>query len=247
MKSVKSDTVFSQPRKSIAPFTFNEQVADVFPDMLRRSIPGYANSLDMIELFARRLVSPGTRVYDLGSSLGAATQAVCAGLTKAQIAPVQLIAVDNSPAMIRRSRERLNSQPETAAVQLVCADIRSVNIKNASLVILNYTLQFIEPKERQPLLNRIYNGLHPGGALLLSEKIAFEDDAEQSFQTEWYYAFKTYNGYSEMEISQKRSALENVLIPDTFSKHKQRLERAGFTTVHLWHRFFSFASMVAIK
>jgi tRNA (cmo5U34)-methyltransferase len=244
MKTKKSDTVFSRPQETIAPFAFDEQVAEVFPDMLRRSIPGYATSLNMIEMFASRLSKPGSRIYDLGSSLGAATQAVCRGLNAR---PVQIIAVDNSPAMIRRSRGILSQEPQTAAVQLVCADIRSVRISNASLVILNYTLQFLDPQERQPLLDRIYKGLLPGGALLLAEKIAFEDKAEQSFQTDWYYAFKTYNGYSQMEISQKRTALENVLIPDTWQTHRQRLQRAGFETVHLWHRFFRFASMIAIK
>jgi tRNA (cmo5U34)-methyltransferase len=244
MAAQKSDNVFSTPQKEVAPFVFDEQVADVFPDMLRRSIPGYATSLNMIEMFASRLTSPGSRVYDLGSSLGAATLAVCRGI---HVSPVQIIAVDNSPAMIRRSREILQARPQTAAVHLICADIRSVNIVNASLVILNYTLQFLDPEERQPLLDRIYSGLQPGGALLLAEKIAFEDKTEQDFQTEWYYAFKTYNGYSQMEISQKRTALENVLIPDTWHTHRQRLERAGFETVHLWHRFFRFASMIAIK
>ena len=244
MKTVKSDKVFPKPQESIEPFAFDEQVTEVFPDMLRRSIPGYATSLNMIEMFASRLSTPGSRIYDLGSSLGAATQAVCKGLTTG---PVQIIAVDNSAAMIRRSRDILRHQPQTAAVQLVCADIRSVKITNASLVILNYTLQFLEPEERQPLLERIYNGLQAGGALLLSEKIAFEDEAEQSFQTDWYYAFKTYNGYSQMEISQKRTALENVLIPDTWQTHRRRLQEAGFKTIHLWHRFFRFASMIAIK
>ncbi len=244
MKTVKSDTVFSKPQESIEPFTFDEQVAEVFPDMLRRSIPGYATSLNMIEMFASRLSIPGSRIYDLGSSLGAATQAVCRGL---KTSPVQIIAVDNSPAMIRRSRDILHRQPETAAVQLVCADICSVRIANASLVILNYTLQFLEPEERLLLLKRIFNGLQPGGALLLSEKIAFEDETEQAFQTDWYYAFKTYNGYSQMEISQKRTALENVLIPDTWQTHRRRLQEAGFKTIHLWHRFFRFASMIAIK
>jgi len=240
----KKDKVFSNPKKEIEPFRFDDKVADVFPDMLRRSIPGYANSLNMIEMFAFRLGISGSRMYDLGSSLGAATQAIQKGIKKKDIS---IIAIDNSLSMIQRSQKILKSDARQSSVQLICADIRDIKIKNASLVILNYTLQFLEPEEREKLIQAIYDGLLPGGGLLLSEKMAFQDSAEQDFQTDWYYAFKEYNGYSQLEISRKRTALENVLIPDSWETHQKRLQKAGFQTIHLWHRFFSFASIMAIK
>ena len=240
----KTDTIFSKQQKRIDPFTFDDQVADVFPDMLRRSIPGYATSLNMIELFANKLGQLDSTMYDLGSSLGAATFAMLKGI---QAEKIKIFAVDNSIAMIRRSREQLKSMQNSAAVHMICADIRDIKIKNASLVVLNYTLQFLDPSERVTLIRSIYQGLLPGGALLLSEKIAFDESEEQNFQTDWYYAFKEYNGYSKLEISQKRSALEKVLIPDSWQTHKNRLHSAGFKNIHLWHRFFSFASIIAIK
>lgn len=240
----KRDGVYSKSQQNIEPFAFNEEVAEVFPDMLRRSIPGYANSLNMIEMFAHRFSKPGTRMYDLGSSLGAATQAMRKGIVSDD---VSVIAVDNSLSMIERSKEILRTESGPAAVQFICADIRHIKIMNASLVILNYTLQFLEPQERLDMIRTIYEGLLPGSALLLSEKMAFSNSDEQEFQTDWYYAFKEYNGYSQMEISQKRTALENVLIPDTWETHQKRLRQAGFQNIHLWHRFFSFASIIAIK
>ncbi len=240
----KTDTVFSKQQKRIVPFTFDEQVADVFPDMLRRSIPGYATSLNMIEMFAHKLGQPNSAMYDLGSSLGAATFAMLKGI---QTEKIKIYAVDNSIAMIRRSNGQLKASGIAENVRLICADIRDIKIKNASLVILNYTLQFLSPEERGHLIQRVYDGLLPGAGLLLSEKFAFQDSAEQDFQTDWYYAFKEYNGYSNLEISQKRTALENILIPDSWGTHQKRLQKAGFQSIHLWHRFFSFASIIAIK
>ncbi len=243
-KLIKKDTVFSTPKKNIVPFAFDDQVVDVFPDMLKRSIPGYDASLQMIALFASRLAKDGSRMYDLGSSLGAASLALAKGCSAAD---VQIIAVDNSPSMINRSKEILSQAPQAKLIHLICADIRDIKIKNASLVVLNYTLQFLNPAQRRELIQTIYSGLLPGGGLLLSEKIAFDDTQEQDFQTDWYHAFKEFNGYSKLEISQKRTALENVLIPDSWQTHRQRLQKAGFKTVHLWQRFFSFASIIAIK
>lgn len=241
--NTNQDRIFAETRATPEPFRFDERVAEVFPDMLRRSIPGYQTSLNMIELFASRLARPGSRMYDLGSSLGAAALALQKGADR----KCRIVAIDNSPAMIRKSRKLLKASGTGPDIQLVCADIRDVKIKNASLVILNYTLQFLSPADRTDLIKKIYAGLLPGGGLLLSEKIKFTDSAEQDFQTDWYYAFKEYNGYSRLEISQKRSALENVLIPDTWDTHRQRLHAAGFESIHLWQRFFSFASIVAIK
>ncbi len=240
---VKKDILFSGS-KEIDRFKFDEQVADVFPDMLRRSIPGYATSLQMIEMFAGRLSFDNCNMYDLGSSLGAATQAILNGNTAKNS---QVFAIDNSPAMIRRAYKLIERIKSSAIPHLVCADILDIKIKRASLVVLNYTLQFLNPSERKEIIRNIFTGLVEGGALLLAEKIAFDDSDEQGFQTEWYHNFKEFNGYSKMEISRKRTALENVLIPDSWETHKNRLKKAGFKTVHLWHRFFSFASIIAIK
>jgi tRNA (cmo5U34)-methyltransferase len=131
-------------------------------------------------------------------------------------------------------------------VEIVQSDIRAVRIERASVVVLNFTLQFLPPEERLPLLTRIRSGLLPGGALILSEKLAFADPRQQALHVEMHHAFKQAQGYSALEISQKRTALEKVLIPETLEQHKQRLCQAGFASSEVWFQYFNFASLIAL-
>ena len=149
--------------------------------------------------------------------------------------------------MTRRCQQTVHEAGAGIAVDVICADIQDVAVHNASVVVLNFTLQFIPPSERLGLMQHIYNGMQPGGALLLSEKIVFADAAEQQRMEALHIAFKKANGYSDLEISQKRSALENVLIPDTFEQHQQRLKSAGFSSVDVWFRCMNFVSLLAVK
>lgn len=236
-----TDTLFTRPRSPGA-FRFDEQVAEVFPDMLRRSVPGYGMMLDGIRLIARRYVQPGSRVYDLGCSLGAASLAAMEGAADREF---ELIGVDSSTAMIQRCEQRhadRHSVPEW-----LCGDIREIPIENASLVMLNLTLQFIPLEQRHGLIEGIAAGLRPGGVLLLSEKIRFDDSREDDGMTALYHDFKRANGYSDMEISTKREALENVLIPETLAVHRRRLRDAGLERAQCWFQCFNFASLLAWK
>jgi tRNA (cmo5U34)-methyltransferase len=150
--------------------------------------------------------------------------------------------------MIERGRELLALDTlATVPVTMICADLLDVAIENASVVVLNFTLQFIPPTERQGLIQRIHGGLRPGGVLILSEKIAFGEPGRQQLHEELHHDFKRANGYSDLEISQKRSALEKVLIPETLDCHQARLKAAGFSSAELWFQCFNFASLVAIK
>lgn len=237
------DQLFARSQ-DIVDFRFDAQVARVFPDMIRRSVPGYDDIISLLGLFAERYVAPGSNIYDLGCSLGAASLALHRRIRQPGC---RLIAVDNAQDMIERARQNLPIQDTSTPIELICDDIRNVVIENASLVVMNFTLQFIPVEEREPLLARIYHGLNPGGALVLSEKFCFEDAAEQQFQNDMHQQFKRANGYSELEISQKRTALENVLIPDSFATHKTRLANIGFSDVRQWHQCFNFGSLLAIK
>lgn len=224
-------------------FVFDERVVRVFPDMIRRSVPGYALVLQMIGLLAHRYVQPGSQVYDLGCSLGAATLA----MRQATTAPgVQFIGVDNSPAMIERCRERLQGEPGSP-VNLVLGDICATEISDASMTVLNYTLQFLDPAQRPSLLQGIAAGTRPGGVLVLSEKICFDDATEQELQTALHHDFKRAQGYSEMEIARKRNALENVLVPDSDLRHRQRLRESGWRDPVCFFRSFNFASYLAFR
>jgi len=235
------DRLYAEPHAEVADFAFDERVAAVFPDMIRRSVPGYAAIIGMIGLLAEQHAQPGSRLYDLGCSLGAATAAMRARLTAPDC---ELLAVDNAPAMIERAREQFDNSPG-APVTLLCADIRDVAVQDASVVVLNFTLQFLPPEERLAMLTGIRRGMRPGGVLVLSEKIAGADAAQDALLTELHHTFKRANGYSDLEISQKRSALERVLLAETVAHHQQRLAEAGFARSDLWFQCFNFVSLVA--
>jgi len=225
-------------------FVFDERVVRVFPDMIRRSVPGYTLVLQMIGLLAHRYVQADSQVYDLGCSLGAATLAM---RQATGAAGVRFIGVDNSPAMIQRCRERLESLGGEAAVDWVLGDIRTVVVSNASMTVLNYTLQFVEPQQRQFVLQRIAAGTRPGGILVLSEKICFDDPAVQELQTNLHHEFKRAQGYSALEIARKRGALERVLQPDSDARHRQRLEEAGWQRAVCFFQACNFASYLAFR
>lgn len=236
------DSFYAVPHELLADFAFDESVTRVFPDMIRRSVPGYGNIVTMIGLLADRFGVAGSTLYDLGCSLGASTLSMrrCLGNRDCTI-----VAVDNSSAMVEGCKANIAAAGEGVSVDVQCADIRDVTITNASVVVLNFTLQFISPEHRLDLLRKIRSGMRPGGVLILSEKIVFDSGEEDGFHRTLHLDFKRANGYSELEISQKRTALENVLIPETLEQHRQRLAEAGFSRSHLWFQCFNFASLVA--
>ena len=242
--SPSKDTLFAQPKPHLVDFAFDEQVARVFPDMIRRSVPGYDTVIAMLGVFAHHYVKPHTRVYDLGCSQGAATLALRRHI---QAPDVKIVAVDNAPAMIERCQHNIAADLSPSEVELRCEDILHTPIANASLVALNFTLQFLPPEQRDVMIARILAGLNPDGVLVLSEKICFSAADQQQLFTELHHDFKRLNGYSDLEISQKRQAIENVLIPETVAQHEQRLRRQGFRQVHCWFQCFNFISLVAVK
>lgn len=238
------DAIYATALDQLADFRFDERVAAVFPDMINRSVPGYGTVIAMLEPLARRFAQPASRVYDLGCSLGAATLSLRRGLDDTDCT---IVGVDNSDAMLSRCRDYLKDDPHSAPVSLVCEDIRSVPLDDACIVALIFTLQFVPPGERTALLQRIYDGLLPGGVLILAEKIGFAKAAEQELMTDLHHGFKRAKGYSDLEISQKRSALENVLIPETEAVHRERLLGVGFSSVDRWFQCLNFAAWLAIK
>lgn len=231
------------------PFRFNAEVANVFPDMLQRSIPGYAASLEAIGSLAARYVTAGSHCYDLGCSLGAATLAMRQGIRQKGC---HIVAVDTAPAMIERcaqiiAADERSEEPSLASVEVVQGDIRDIEIDNASMVVLNYTLQFLDPADRSALMRRIYKGMKKGGLLLLSEKVIDDNANMEALLIDLYHEHKRRNDYSALEISRKRAALENVLIPETVATHRNRLAHAGFSHSAVWLRYFNFVSIIAIR
>lgn len=238
------DTLYTSQSAAIGSFEFNDAVASVFPDMLRRSIPGYAQTIEAINGLARRAVQPGSTCYDLGCSLGAATLAMRHGIA---VPDCRIVAVDNAPAMIEHCRNIVEADNAATPVEVVEADLRETPIDNASMVVLNYTLQFIPAAERNELIGRIARGMRDNGVLVLSEKVTHEDPEFDALLIDLHHDFKRQNAYSELEIARKRAAIENVLIPDTVATHLERLQNAGFRRAGVWLRWFNFVSFVAVR
>jgi len=240
----KRDSLYSRFQAEIDRFLFDDNVADVFEDMIHRSVPGYDAIIAMIGVLAERYAKPDTRCYDLGASLGAVTLEMEKNLRERRC---KIIAVDNSTSMVERLQKLVSSNGMIDSVEVKLEDIRDTKIIDASVVVLNFTLQFIPVEERERIIKTIYDGLLPGSIFVLSEKIVFPDDNENLFQIDMHHEFKKLHGYSDMEISQKRTALENVLIPDTQETHLKRLRAVGFRQVYVWFQCFNFISVVAVK
>ena len=238
------DKIYADLQESVESFAFDENVAQVFPDMIKRSAPGYVTLISLIGVVAAEFAEPETKIYDLGCSLGAVSSSILANLSTENC---EIIAVDNSEVMVEHCRDNLKQYEEKASINTVLADIRDIKIENASVVALNYTLQFIPTEERLELLKKVADGLKSGGLLILSEKLCADSANEQELIENLHLAFKKANGYSELEIAQKRAALENVLIPETFEIHKKRLIAAGFSQVYHWFQCLNFHSILAIK
>jgi tRNA (cmo5U34)-methyltransferase len=228
---------------SIEAFRFDQSVADVFQDMIERSVPGYGLVLQLIGVLAEKYGQSGTRAYDLGCSLGASTLQLRRHLPDG----CHVVGVDNSEAMVSRCTANLSRDHSAATYEILLEDLRETNIENASIVILNFTLQFVPDEEREKILVRICEGLNKGGILLLAEKVKFEDSSEQALMTTLHHDFKKQHGYSDLEVSQKRAALENVLIPNTEEQHRQRMQGAGFTKVEQCVRCLNFSTFLGIK
>jgi len=241
---MKKDTVFAQKKALITPFQFNKDVAEVFDDMLTRSVPLYWEAIKQQARMARRFYQENTRIYDLGCSHGNQGMAILYSFGTRSFA---MTGVDSSRPMIEKYNKRLFPLEDGQFIDLVCGPMEEISIENTSVVVINLTLQFLDPEKRTSLIESIYQGLCPGGILLLTEKTIHPDVDFNDLEQEFYCQFKRENGYSDLEISQKRDALEKVLIPESVDAHRDRLMSAGFSQVNVWMKWFNFTSVLAIK
>ncbi len=246
--TAKKDDLYANPIGDIPGFTFDNHVVDVFPDMINRSVPGYSTVIAQTGRLARRFIQPNTYAYDLGCSLGASLLSMyMATQDLATASGCTLVGIDNSPAMIDRCQQLISKNKTGSNIELICDDINNQTLQPASVIVMNYTLQFLPLAARDQLIQKIANALVPGGILILSEKINYSDAAQQALNIEMHHDFKRANGYSDMEISQKRNALENVLIAETVSAHQKRLSQSGFKSAETWFQCFNFCSLIALK
>jgi len=235
------DKMFNS-KSDISDFRFDESVVAVFDDMVKRSVPGYEAMIQMVGLVAISYGKDQTNYYDLGSSTGATTLALALNNKHKNN---KLIAVDNSPQMVKKCQRNLSGKVDN--FEIVCADINDISIENASIVVLNLTLQFVDVEKRSKLIKKIYDGLVAGGALIISEKIHFDDKENQKQLARLHLDFKRANGYSELEIANKRQSLENILVTESKKAHVERLKLGGFRESNCYFQCLNFASFLSVK
>ena len=235
------DNIFADTSGYPKPFAFNEEVVRVFDDMVSRSVPLYREATRMAVTWAHRFYRENTAIYDIGCSTGTTMAALGAALKHAG-RPASMIGIDNSAAMIDKAHEKLGPWRDFHHIDLRVEDVLDVKFENASVVIINYTLQFIPMAERKRLLAAIRNAMVPGGVLFLSDKVRGADPVMHEAMTHFYENFKRENGYSRTEIERKKEALDQVLVPLSFSEQLELIADAGFEQtepVIKWNNFLS--------
>lgn len=241
---MSQDQVFKEEIKNASDFKFGTTVANVFDDMVNRSVPYYGEMQRMIAELTADHAKESSYVYDLGCSTGT----TMIGMNTLVPENIEFIGVDDSTEMLAKCDTKLKEAGFTRKYQLVNADLnKSVDIQNASVVVLCLTLQFVRPIHRERLVKTIYDGLNKDGVLILIEKILAEESSFNRDFIKYYYDMKRRHHYSEMEISQKREALENVLIPYKLSEDNLLLRESGFAHVEVFFKWYNFAGLIAVK
>lgn len=238
------DEVFNEKYTKPSDFKFSSKVAGVFDDMVNRSVPYYEEIQRMISEIVADHALENTKVYDLGCSTG--TTMILMDQTVPENIP--FVGVDDSQAMLDKCRKKLESLDFKRPFELEVADLnKEVKVENASVVVLCLTLQFVRPMNRERLLKQLFDGMHPDGSLIIVEKILAEDSRFNRDFIKYYYDMKRRHHYSEMEISQKREALENVLVPYKLSENITLLRDAGFEHCEIFFKWYNFTGIIAKK
>ncbi|HLA27524.1 MAG TPA: carboxy-S-adenosyl-L-methionine synthase CmoA [Syntrophales bacterium] len=239
-----NDDLFRKEGLQTKDFDFGEDTARVFDNMLDRSVPFYTEIQRMIGEMAADFAVPGTNLYDLGCSTCNTFIQIDSAVAKG----VNFIGTDASEAMLAKAKEKLASSAITHPCELICSDLNnSGSIENASMVIMNLVLQFVRPLRRTRVVREVASGINKDGCLILVEKVLSPDSTINRLFIKYYYEMKRRNGYSELEIAQKREALENVLIPYNYSENRDLLVECGFRSCEMFFRWYNFCGMIAIK
>ena len=240
----KRDNIFNDGNFNDLPFSFNKEVTEVFEDMIDRSVPGYSSSLKLIENLSRKYYQDKSFCYDLGCSLGASTMSLLKAIENKE---GKIFAIDNSEAMIFKCKDRFKDFIDSRKVIFTLQNLESTEIREASIVVINFVLQFIDINKRESLLKKIFYGMKRNGLLIMSEKTHFSNKFRNKSLLNLYHKFKYNNGYTKMEISSKRDALEGVLITEPQDDHYQRLKKIGFKKIRKVMANLNFFTLIAQK
>jgi len=237
------DNIFLKEQK-IEDFRFGRSVVSVFDDMVTRSVPFYTEMQRMITEISLDFAVPGTKVYDLGCSTGT----TLINLDKALPENISFTGIDESREMLNQCQANFEDNQVKRNYELKHANLNSgIILDNPSVVIMCLTLQFIRPLYREKLLQEIYTQMNENSCFILIEKVLGEDSLFNRLFINYYYDFKRRNHYNDMEISQKREALENVLIPYKLMENRELLSATGFRYVETFFKWYNFSGLVAVK
>lgn len=238
------DRIFDQPLEEISDFRFDDSVATAFDDMVQRSVPFYREMQRMMGEIAADFATPDTRLFDLGCSTGT----TLLNMDKQLDSSVTFVGVDESEDMLALCDRNLTAAGVSREYRLIRANLnQGIELENTSVVSMCLTLQFIRPLYRTKLIKQIYEQLLPSGCLLLVEKVLGEDSIFNRLFIKYYYDYKKRNGYTDLSISQKREALENVLIPYKLNENLGLLTEVGFKNIDVFFKWHNFAGIVAVK
>jgi tRNA (cmo5U34)-methyltransferase len=240
---MSSDELYSSGRV-VEDFSFNDRVADVFDDMLDRSVPFYREVIAAMADIIGRTARPGSVIYDLGCSTGSTLIELARRLPESDF---RFIGIDNAPAMIDKARDKAAMYGKSGVMEFQLDDITTCELPGADIILCNYTLQFIRPLRRPEFTARLHQALADGGLLFISEKVICDHSRLNRTFIDIYHDFKRRQGYSELEIAAKREALENVLIPFSVQENIDLLTGAGFGRVETFFRWINFVSFVGIR
>ena len=244
---MKRDQVFRDRIGTRGDFEFNAEVAEVFDDMISRSVPFYLDQQDMIREIGKKFAIKNTNIYDLGCS----TATTLINLCQAVDDSIALIGYDNSLPMINRAKQKIKEHGFERRIELrygdLNGDVSDLNLGNASMIMMCWTLQFVRPLKRDNLIKAIYNGLVEDGIFLVTEKILTNSSHMNRFFIDFYYDYKKRQGYSNDEIQNKREALENVLVPYRIEENLEMFRRNGFEIVETFFQWYNFAAFLCVK
>jgi tRNA (cmo5U34)-methyltransferase len=245
--SMKKDQLFAARTQAVGNFNFGEETAEVFEDMLDRSIPLYREMQRMLGELVAEFAVNDTRVYDLGCSNGITLETIAKAVAAAG-KQARLVGVDYSKPMLEKAAQRFSGSATDARPELLHKDLNdALSVEDASVVVLNLTLQFVRPLFRDRLVRSIFDGLNENGCLIIVEKVLGNDSLFNRLFIKLYYDMKRRNDYSDLEIAQKREALENVLIPYRIDENVELLRRNGFGSVDTFYKWYNFAGLIAVK
>ncbi|RQY84395.1 methyltransferase domain-containing protein [Burkholderia stagnalis] len=225
-----------------ANWTFTGNVADTFVDHVRRSVPYYDAGHDLVCQLSDFFCHGDSICYEIGVSTGqllrklAEHHASKPGITWVGIDPVE--------SMIAKARQHCIEVPN---VELEVGDARLYGFEKSDLIVSFYCIQFIPPKDRQDVFNRIYERLNWGGAFILFEKVRAPDARFQDMVVSLYNDYKRREGFTADEILNKTASLKSVLEPFSTEGNLGLLKRAGFVDITTVMKYLCFEGFLAIK